>query len=207
MNGLYGMDNSIIISAVITAGATIANAILIGIFGRPKQKEKGQDDATNRRDSYVSIFRVITVGVTAGLISVLLFQQIDELSNTQRRSNSTLLSSFAETPSDIDVPIRVANEAAKAILDDGAGPKVYDDLERTWKVGDVVYANRTEVITQLNVMNPSDAEEKQCLIELEGKLTILGFSKERKSALIEYTAPGEESEGCASSVYFFYPIE
>jgi len=103
--------------------------------------------------------------------------------------------------------IKDKSEEAKAILD-GAGPKEYKVVNRTWKVGDSVYVDEegTEWVDVLNVKDPEKAEDDSCIMSLKGKLTIRGFSKRRQSALIEYTAP-PDSGGCSSSVYFFYRVE
>ena len=52
-----------------------------------------------------------------------------------------------------------------------------------------------------------DDPDASCFLKRNGKLTVRGFHRERRAALVEYTAPGDTvGTNCETGTYFFYPL-
>ena len=117
------------------------------------------------------------------------------------------LGDFPSTQEGIGAEVFSMDKEAAVILEN-LEPREWKTNRGTFKVDEVLYAPGWEWVDVVFPDKQSTRiEEETCGIEATGELKIRGFSTERNSALIEYTAPGD-SRGtpCDTGTYFFYGL-
>ena len=198
--------------ATIIALATIVAA---WITARSNKQGANQNEGTRAKDKVGVVASIVAAGFTVTavvMLYVLASGQISALAQLSNIENSApsrrTLADFPESPTNIGRNLEVLDEDAEAILD-SAGPKDWKSGGRTWNIGDVVYVDQSEWVEEVFPRGEREelAYSDRCLLEPKGKLTIRGFSSKRRSALIEYTAPGPNGgTPCNTGTYFFYPL-
>ena len=157
-----GIDWKVYGPPTIMALATIVAAIVAAwIRARSDKQGTNQSEGAGIKDKIVAVASIVAAGfaVTAvvmlyGLVSgqISARAQLSDIEESARRT----LADFRESPADIGQDLEDLDEDAKAILD-GAGPKEWKSGERTWRVGDVVYADQPEWVAEVF---PQDKREE-----------------------------------------------
>ena len=193
---------------VIAAGSIIAAVITERNSIKRKSAKPDAKPAPVTRSGYVLISGFLAASlvmvVTVGLSQLAIDKKVSRLSIDKPL---TLLD-FPRTPTDIKSHISALDKDAAAILRDGAGPREWQTAEETLRVGDVFYVPAWVWVDQVFPHRESSrTEDKSCVLKAKAKLTIRGFSRERNSALVEYTAPGDAAgSSCGTGTLFYYRV-
>jgi hypothetical protein len=196
-----------IVVALIGAFSTIVTAVISS-----NAKHSGQNSVTTGQGSRTKTLVTLNLGATLTTLAVVITFLLFPISRLERNIEED----------DVDLPLEVFLESpmtpaierlkkmdsdAKAILA-GAGPKEIRTRTRTYKVGDVLYAPEWQWI---EIVYPALNREEflrsdTCGLYPGGKLTIRGFSTERRSVLFEYAVTADTGgTACDAGTYFFYP--
>ncbi len=199
---------TVLLPSIILALATIVAA---WITARSNKQGTNQDEdarVKDKKDKVVAISSVVAAGFAVTTTVTLMLYIMNSRAIVSSDSGRTL-ADFPESPPYVGSGPEALDRDAQAILD-GAGPKEWVPGERTWKAGDVVYVDDSEWVEEVfpKLDRPDDSTSLgTCILKPKGKLTVRGFSSKQRSALIEYTAPGDGGgTACDTGVYFFYSL-
>ena len=150
----------------------------------------------------------ITFTVVLGVVMLAWFGvRESHRARTWRDRQTHTLDQFPQSQAGINADQKALDLDAEAVLS-GAGPKVWPLSNGTLiSVGQIFYVDEWKWVDP--VFPNGDREEPfaKCGIEARGTLTVRGFSTERKSALVEYAAPGETAgTPCETGTFFFYRL-
>ena len=196
-----------IIVAIIGAIGTIASALIIS--KRSNAFNKSVDDEKSVVSS--RIIPIFTLGISLTTLAVIITIIIFTLSRVEKAIEPPPpLSNFLDTPLVPEIErLRKDDADAEAILM-GAGPKELTIENRVRSKGDILYVSRWEwvdiVFPTSKRNDPTDND--RCGIQPGRKVTIIGFSLDRKSILFQYEDSGKTpGTSCDNETYFFYPYE
>ena len=195
-------------STIIAIGAIIA----AWMQAKSNKQESDLNEGLGFMDSVNRVAPLLAAGFSLTAVVMLFMlgnsdiRARDQLFEIENTTVPHTLADFAESITDVSNETKALGEDAKSILE-GAGPKEWQTVERLWKVGDVVFVKDSEWVDEVFPGKEQEDDSESCILEPRGRLTVKGFSQKRRSALIEYTAPGPSGgTPCDTGSYFFYKL-